>query len=215
MDRVEEYIESLFRQEQIPGREEFIDRTEWKDFVPVVDSDVARFLRVLLRIKKPMRILELGTSIGYSAANMALAAREYGGSIVTVEYDPKAAAQARQNFRRTGVDPVVEIREGDALEVLPSFADGSFGLVFLDLDKRLYPRLLPECVRVLSPGGVLLADDALFPVMDLEEEWRDLVPPMEEFNRLVSAAPELEGTLLPIGDGLIVAAKKDEERSSL
>ena len=215
MDRVEAYIESLFRQEQIPGREEFIDRTEWKDFVPVVDSDVARFLRVLLRIKKPMRILELGTSIGYSAANMALAAREYGGSIVTVEYDPKAAAQARQNFRRTGVDSVVEIREGDALEVLPSFANGSFGLVFLDLDKRLYPRLLPECVRVLSPGGVLLADDALFPVMDLEEQWRDLVPPMEEFNRLISAAPELEGTLLPIGDGLIVAAKKDEERSSL
>lgn len=215
MDRAEEYIESLFPPEQIPGRQEFIDRTEWKDFVPVVDGDVARFLRVLLRIKKPMRILELGTSIGYSAANMALAAREYGGNVVTVEYDPKAAAQARENFRRTGVDSVVEIREGNALELLPSFADGSFGLVFLDLDKRLYPRLLPGCIRVLSPGGVLLADDALFPVMDLEEQWRDLVPPVEEFNRLISAAPELEGTLLPVGDGLIVAAKKEKERSSL
>ena len=94
-------------------------------------------------------------------------------------------------------------------EILPSLPDSSFDLVFQDADKRLYASLLPECVRVLKPGGVFLADDALFPAMDLEEKWRDLIRPMEEFDRTAASSPELTSTLLPIGDGLFVAVKKD------
>ena len=209
MEKAEEYIESLYGGKQALGRREFIEKTNWKDFIPVVDDGVARFLRVILAVKKPDRILEIGTSIGYSAANMALAAREYGGRIITLECDPKAAAQARENFVRAGVDSVIEIREGDVREILPSLPDSSFDLVFQDADKRLYASLLPECVRVLKPGGVFLADDALFPAMDLEEKWRDLIRPMEEFDRTAASSPELTSTLLPIGDGLFVAVKKD------
>lgn len=203
------FIESLYRQRESLTKEEFIRKTSWKDFIPVVDDDVARFLRFLLTLKKPKRILEIGTSIGYSATNLALAAREYGGSIVTLEYDPKAASQAKGNFRRAGVDSIIEIREGDARETLPALASGSFDLVFQDADKRLYSELLPECIRVLAPGGVFLADDALFPVMDLDEKWHDLIQPIEEFDRTLSAHPGLVSTLLPIGDGLIAAVKKD------
>lgn len=204
-----QFIGSLYRQKEVLTKDEFVRLTNWKDFIPVVDDDVARFLRLILMIKKPKRILEIGTSIGYSATNMALSAQEYGGRIVTLEYNPKAAAQARENFRRAGVGSVIEIREGDALEILPSLDSGSFDLVFQDADKRLYSRLLPECVRILAPGGVFLADDALFPVMDLDEKWLDLIHPMEEFDRKIAASPELLSTLLPIGDGLIAAVKKD------
>lgn len=207
--RTGEFIESLYRRTETLTKDEFIRLTDWKDFIPVVDDDVARFLRLVLAMKKPKRILEIGTSIGYSATNLALAAREYGGHIVTLEYDPKAAAQARENFQRSGVESVIEIREGDALDILPKLSSGSFDLVFQDADKRLYSRLLPECVRVLAPGGVFLADDALFPVMDLDEKWHDLIQPVEEFDRMISGAPELVSTLLPIGDGLICAVKKD------
>ena len=210
-EKTGEWIESLYRQKETLTKEDFIRLTDWKDFIPVVDDDVARFLRLLLTMKKPKRILEIGTSIGYSATNMALSAREFGGRIVTLEYDPKAAAQAERNFRRAGVDSVIEIRQGDALEILPKLADDSFDLVFQDADKRLYSHLLPDCIRVLAPGGVFLADDALFPAMELDEKWRDLIPPVEEFDRRIAASPELVSTLLPIGDGLICAVKKTEK----
>ncbi|QAT48308.1 O-methyltransferase [Caproiciproducens sp. NJN-50] len=208
-EKAGEFIESLYRRKETLTKDEFVRLTEWKDFIPVVDDDVARFLRLVLAMKKPKRILEIGTSIGYSATNMALAAREYGGRIITLENDPKAAAQARENFRRAGVDSVAAVREGDALYLLPALGSGSFDLVFQDADKRLYSRLLPECIRVLAPGGIFLADDALFPAMDLDEKWQDLVAPMEKFDRQVAASPELVSTLLPIGDGLICAVKKD------
>lgn len=169
---------------------------------------MARFLRLLLWMKKPEKILEIGTSIGYSATSMALVAGKYGGHITTVEYDPRAVRQATQNFDRAGVQSLIDIREGDALKILPTLADSSCDLVFQDVDKRLYEKLLPDCIRVLKPGGIFLADDALFPVMDLDPKWHDLIEPVDRFNRLVSDSPELESTLLPIGDGVLFAIKK-------
>lgn len=76
------------------------------------------------------------------------------------------------------------------------------------MDKRLYPVLLKDCIRILRSGGVFIADDALFPVMELDIKWNDLVESINEFDRLVAASPDLESTLLPIGDGMIMAVKK-------
>jgi len=139
---------------------------------------------------------------------MALVARRYGESIFTVEFDSGVAGQAQKNFEAAGVDDVVHLIHGDALEIVPGFPDESFDMVFQDVDKRLYPTLLDDCIRVLRPGGILIGDDALFPVMNLDEKWSDQVSPMDEFNQKVVSSPELESTLLPIGDGMMLAIKR-------
>ena len=207
-ERYQTYIENLYTVTASVQRNDFVSKTGWKDFVPVVDDDAARFLQLILRMKKPKHILEIGTSIGFSTTCMALTAREYGGTITTIEFDPTAAEQAQSNFARSGVDDAIQILVGDARQLVPGFSDGSFDLIFQDVDKRLYPYLLNDCIRILKPGGVFVADDALFPVMDLDAKWNDLVEPMSQFNGLVAASPELNSTLLPIGDGMMVAVKK-------
>ncbi|WMJ90432.1 O-methyltransferase [Anaerocolumna sp. MB42-C2] len=208
LEKYQAYIEDLYNVKSSLTRKDFINKTGWKEFVPVVDDDAARFLQLILQMKKPKHILEIGTSIGFSATSMALTAREYGGTITTIEFDNTAAVQARRNFERSGVDNIIEILFGDACQIVPSFSDDTFDFIFQDADKRLYPDLLKDCIRILKPGGVFVADDALFPVMELDPKWNNLVKPMSKFNRLVAEAPNLESTLLPIGDGMIVAIKK-------
>ena len=208
LEKYRAYIEDLYDVKGSMKRKEFVNKTGWKDFVPVVDDDAARFLQLILQMKKPKHILEIGTSIGFSTTSMALTAREYGGTITTIEFDNTAAEQAKRNFARSGVDDIIQIKFGDARQIVPSFLDNSFDFIFQDVDKRLYPVLLQDCIRILNSGGVFIADDALFPIMELDERWNDQVEPMREFNRLVAASPDLESTLLPIGDGMIVAVKK-------
>lgn len=206
--RYQNYIEGLYREDDSIKRRCFIDKTGWKDFVPVVDDDVARFLRLMLQIKKPMKILEIGTSIGFSTTSMALIAKDYGGTITTIEYDKIAYEQANTNFMKSGVDHVVDIIYGDAREIIPSFADNSFDFIFQDVDKRLYPELLQECIRVLKAGGIFIADDTLFPVMTLDNKWKNQIEPINTFNHLVAGTVQLDSTLLPIGDGIMVSVKK-------
>lgn len=208
LGKYQAYIEELYSVKGSLRRKEFISKTSWKDFVPVVDDDAARFLQLLLQMKKPKRILEIGTSIGFSATSMAHTVQAYGGTITTIEFDQNACEQAKQNFIHAGVEKSVKVLYGDASEIVPGFSDCSFDFIFQDVDKHLYPKLLPDCIRILKPSGVFVADDALFPVMELDAKWNDQVEPIQEFNRLVANSPELESTLLPIGDGMVVAVKR-------
>jgi predicted O-methyltransferase YrrM len=173
----------------------------------VIDEDVARCLTLLLRLARPARVLEIGTSIGYSTTTMARVVSAYGGKIATIEYDRTVAAQAWKNFERAGLSGCIDLLVGDAREIVPRLEAG-FDFIFMDVEKRLYPELLPDCVRLLRTGGILSAEDTLFPAMHLPAQWQEMIPPLDEFNRLVCAHPELESTLLPIGDGLTVAVKK-------
>lgn len=208
LEKYQAYIEDLYRVKSSLRREEFVNKTSWKDFVPVIEDDAARFLQLMLQMKKPKNILEIGTSIGFSATTMALAARKYGGKITTVEFDKTAAEQAKRNFERSGVDDIIQIKFGDACQIVPGFQDSSFDLVFQDVDNRLYPVLFKDCIRILKTGGIFIADDTLFPAMELDDKWNDQVEPIRRFNCLVADSPELDSTLLPIGDGIIVAVKK-------
>ena len=162
----------------------------------------------MLQMKKPNNILEIGTSIGFSATSMALTAREYGGKITTIEFDRVAAEQAKHNFVRSGVDNIVQIKLGDARQIVPDFPESSFDLIFQDVGKKLYPVLLKDCIRILKTGGIFMADDALFPAMELDPRWNDQVESMRKFSHLIADAPDLESTLLPIGDRMVIAVKK-------
>lgn len=106
--KVNNYIEELYSSTNKINRKTYQDMTELKDFIPVVDDDVARYLKVLIMIKRPKRILEIGTSIGYSTTSMAEAVKSFGGKITTVEYDEKVAKQAKDNFERTGVSVITK-----------------------------------------------------------------------------------------------------------
>lgn len=121
LDDYRNYIEALYKSKTSLQRRQFIETTGWTDFVPVVDNDAARFLRVILHMNHPKRILEIGTSIGFSATSMALVARRYGGSIFTVEFDSDVARQAQKNFKTAGVGDTVHVINGDATQVVPAF----------------------------------------------------------------------------------------------
>lgn len=95
-ERYDSYIENLYQTKNTLRRKDFIERTGWRDFVPVVDDDAARFLQLVLQLKKPLSILEIGTSLGFSTTSMALTAKRYGGKIITVEFDQNVADQAQK-----------------------------------------------------------------------------------------------------------------------
>jgi predicted O-methyltransferase YrrM len=201
-----DYVASLYSHQTM--RADYLRQTELEEFIPVVDEDVARLLQVLLYLTEARAVLEIGTSVGYSTVSMAKAVKELGGRVVTIEYDEEVAQQAQVNFQRAGVSDNIQLLIGDARTLIPELQDGSFDFIFLDVDKRLYPPLLPHCVRLLKEKGLLVAEDTLFPVIELDPKWRHLIPAIEEFNRLVARHEELESTILPVGDGMTLAVKR-------
>ena len=210
------YIDTLYENDEA-FKKNYLESTELKKFGTVVDSDVSRMMQILIRLVRPQKILEIGTSIGYSTVSMADIAKEYGGKITTIEYDEQSAQQAIKNFRHAGVAEFIEVIIGDAKEIIPTLNE-SYDLIFQDVgDKTLYPVLLDNLVTLLKPGGVFLAEDSLFPVMDVtvsKPEDSDQVTRMkrsfeslDEFNRMIAHSPFLRSTILPIGDGLTIGIK--------
>ncbi|WP_027626138.1 O-methyltransferase [Clostridium lundense] len=206
-NKINLYIDNLYEQNAELTKKEFINNIKLKDFIPIVDDDVIRFLKLVVQATKPRRILEIGTSIGYSTIYMAKIVKEYGDKIITIECDEKIAAQAKQNFINAGVADFIELKIGDAKEILPNIKD-EFDLIFQNADKKLYSLLFNDCLKILKTGGLLVAEDTLFPVLDLDAKWHDLIKTIEQFNQMVVNCPNLESTLLPIGKGVIIAVKK-------
>ncbi|GBG56574.1 O-methyltransferase [Sporomusaceae bacterium FL31] len=209
-EKVSAYIESLYQKRKLTQKQ-YTEDTELKDFGPVVDDDVARMLQVLITMAKPRRILEIGTSIGFSTVSMANVIRPYGGTIVTIEMDAEVAKQAAKNFEREGVKEQIELKIGEARAIISGMSE-KFDLIFQDVgDKKLYGEMIADYIRLLKPGGLLVAEDTLFPVFDFGSEYGDLTQMCESldtFNKKIADCPQFESTLLPIGDGLTVAVKK-------
>lgn len=209
------YINTLYSSDEA-NRRDYIEATKLRKFGTVVDSDVSRMMKLLIRLARPQRILEIGTSIGYSTLSMGSIVKEYGGKIITIEYDEQSAKQAIKNFKLAGIAELIEVKIGDAMEIVPAI-EGGFDLIFQDVgDKGLYPILLNHLVNLLNPGGILLAEDALLPFVNIDtsklnnfnqERWDNRKKSLEEFNMMIASCPYLESTLLPIGDGLTMAIK--------
>ena len=168
----------------------------------------ARTLQLLVRAAGVRRAVEVGTLAGYSAIWIARALPD-GGSLVTLEIDPAHAAVARESLEDAGVADRVEVRVGAAAELLGALGpDGSFDLAFVDADKERYGEYVEHAARLLRPGGLLVADNALWKGRVTDPGSDPLAAAIDRFNRKVAADPRFEATILPVGDGLLVGVRR-------
>ncbi len=159
-----------------------------------VEPETAELLGVLIRAAGARRILELGTSNGYSTIWLADAAQSTGGHVLSVELDPGRTELARANLAAAGLEDRVELRTEDAGAVLAGADDGAWEFVFLDAERPAYPGYLPDLVRTLAPRGVLAIDNVLSHAHELVE-----------FTALIEREPRLTQTVVPVGAGLRLA----------
>ena len=208
-ERIVSYIRSLEKPEK--GIIEEIEREALDTYVPIIRKETQSFLKVLLTIKKPVRVLEIGTAIGFSAILMC----EYlpaEAQITTIENYEKRIPIARENFRRAGREGQITLIEGDALEVMKTLG-GSYDLIFLDAAKGQYIRYLPEVVRLLDREGVLLADNVLKGGEVIESRFaverrnRTIHGRMREFLYELKHHERLLTSILPLGDGVALSVK--------
>ena len=161
-----------------------------------VEPETAELLGVLVRSMGAERVLEIGTSNGYSTIWLADAAEAVGGSVVSLEIEAERTAAALDNLTQAGVSEFVELRTQDAAEALAAFGDDAFDLVFLDAERREYASYWPDLVRVLRPRGLLVVDNTLSHAKELVE-----------FSELVYSDESLTSTLVTVGSGVLLVVK--------
>ena len=210
-DRMITYIHSLEGPES-PLLEQ-IEKEAMDTYVPIIRKETQSFLKVVLMMKQPSRILEIGTAIGFSALLMS----EYmpkDGRITTIEKYEKRIPIARENFRRAGKEGQITLIEGDALEVMRTL-DEPYDLIFMDAAKGQYIHYLPEAVRLLSDGGVLISDnvlqdgDVIESRFAVERRNRTIHSRMREYLYELKHHGQLTTSILPLGDGVAISVKKE------
>ena len=173
--------------------------------VPVIRKSMQSLLKFLLAYAKPKKILEVGTAIGFSALLMSEYAPK-GCHITTIEKYEKRIPVAMENFKRAGKDKDITLIEGDATEVLKTL-EGTYDMVFMDAAKGQYIHFLPEVLRLLSPGGLLISDNVLQDGDIIESRFavtrrnRTIHARMREYLYELKHNPRLETVILPVGDG--------------
>ncbi len=194
---------------------ETIEREARADDVPIIRREMQSFLKVLLLLKKPANILEVGTAVGFSALLMS----EYipaGSRITTIENYGKRIPVARNNFRRAGKENRITLIEGDAAEVLKTL-EGPYDFIFMDAAKGQYIHFLPEIMRLLPPGGCLVSDnvmqdgDVIESRFAVERRNRTIHARMREYLYELKHHEKLETSVIPLGDGVAVSVKKKSD----
>ena len=215
-DRIVSYIHSL----ETSNSEilEKIEKSAIADNVPIIRKEMESFLRVMLTVKQPLNVLELGCAVGYSAILMSEYLPE-GGHITTIENYEKRIQQAKINISEAGADGKITLLEGDAMEVMADLESETYDFVFMDAAKAQYINFLPEVLRLMKPGAILIADNVLQDGDIIESRYgivrrnRTIHSRMREYMYQVKLMDELETTIVPIGDGITMSVKKtDKER---
>ena len=208
-ERMLDYILSLDKDESPLVRT--IEQEAVRDYVPIIRKESRNLLRVLLKIKKPGAVLEVGTAIGFSAVLMGECLPE-SSHITTIEKYEKRIPIARENFRRAGMEKKISLLEGDAADVLKEL-EGSYDFIFMDAAKGQYIHFLPEVLRLLAPGGILVSDNVLQDGDVVESRYavvrrnRTIHSRMREYLWTLKHMDGQETIVLPIGDGMTVSVK--------
>ena len=212
-ERMVTFINSM--EEDLPPLLGEIEREALSDEVPIIRKDMQGFMRFLIKTKKPLRILEVGTATGFSALLMA----EYmpaGAKITTIEKYEKRIPVAKKNFERAGKSDAITLLEGDATDILPALTEG-YDFIFMDAAKGQYLNFLPGAVRLLTPGGTLLTDNVLQDGDIIESRYgvcrrnRTIHARMREYLYELKHHPLLDTVILTVGDGAAVSVKKEND----
>lgn len=180
--------------------------------VPIIRKEAGEFIKLLLMIKKPKRILEIGTAVGFSAIFMSRFLVD-GGHITTIENYEKRIVAARKNIKMAGAEDVITLLEGDANDILDELS-GSYDMIFMDAAKGQYGNFFEKSVRLLEKDGVLLCDNVLQDGDVLESRYavtrrnRTIHSRMREYLYEIKHHPELETAILNIGDGMSLSIRK-------
>ena len=161
-----------------------------------ITRDTGEFLSVLVRATAARRVLEIGTSNGYSTLWLAEAANATRGSVTTVEFSEYKVGLASATFARSGLSALISLVHDDAGRVLQQAEEHAFDFIFLDAERSEYPGWWPQLRRVLRPGGLLVVDNAI-----------SHVDQMASFIALVKAGPHFATSLVPVGNGEFLAVK--------
>jgi predicted O-methyltransferase YrrM len=178
------------------GREHDAQQEDRLDRLRNVEPETAELLGVLVRSMRARRVLEVGTSNGYSTIWLADAADAVDGAVVSLEIESERTTQALANVTRAGVKHAVDLRTQDAGEALAGYDDASWDLIFLDAERPQYVRYWPELLRVLVPCGLLVVDNALSHAKELVD-----------FSELVYGTEGVTSTLLTVGAGALLIVK--------
>jgi predicted O-methyltransferase YrrM len=208
-ERMVSYINSLDM-----GNTPFLDHLEKEareNYVPIIRREMQSFLKVILAVKQPKKILEVGTAVGFSTLFMS----EYGPSdcrITTIENYEKRIPIARANFAKAGKEEQITLLEGDAREILQRL-EGSYDFIFMDAAKGQYIHFLPDVLRLLEKGGILISDNVLQDGDIIESRYiverrnRTIHRRMRDYLYELKHEERLETAVLPLGDGVTISTK--------
>ena len=208
-ERMTAYINSLD-----PGNTPFLNELEQKaldTYVPIVRKEMQSFLKVMLSIIRPEKILEVGTAIGFSTLLMC----EYNPAachITTIENYPVRITIARENFKKAGREEQITLLEGDATEILKELND-SYDFIFMDAAKGQYIHFLPDILRLMKKGSVLISDNVLQDGDIVESRFlverrnRTIHKRMREYLYELKHNEQLMTSVVPLGDGITISVK--------
>ncbi len=200
-----------------PGNTPYLEQLEREAHlgrVPIIRRQTQSAIKVILKMKQPVAILEIGTAIGFSSIFMCTYSYAH---VTTIENYRKRIPIAEEHFKESGYADRITFLKGDAGEILPTL-DGTYDLIFMDAAKGQYIEWLPLVLRLLKTGGVLLSDnvlqdgDLLKSRYAVERRNRTIHKRMRDYLHAVTKNEQLTTTVLPVGDGLAVSVKQSLER---
>ena len=192
-----------------------IEREAKADLVPVIRREMQSFLKVLLAIHRPLRVLEVGTAVGFSALLFC----EYGPEnmqVTTIEKYEKRIPIARENFRRAGRENQITLLEGDATDILKELQE-PYDLIFMDAAKGQYIHFLDDVLRLMKPGSILISDNVLQGGDIIESHYaverrnRTIYKRMREYLYELKHNDKLLTSVIPLGDGVTVSVRKEDK----
>ncbi len=186
---------------------EIIKKKALNEHIPIIMDDTLEVMEKYLTKLQPKKILEIGTAVGYSAMCFSEFLAE-DGVIDTIERDEDRIKEAKENFKKVGVEDKINLYEGDAVEILPTL-NKKYDAVFIDAAKGKYPFFLKESLRMLNTHGIIFADNILYKGYVMSDynkhKQRTAVRNLREYIKEVSENPNLETEILEVGDGLAIS----------
>ncbi|OTN76057.1 O-methyltransferase [Enterococcus sp. 8G7_MSG3316] len=201
-------------QKQLPGELGKIEQDAHEKEVPIIPHETVVFMQFLLGQLKPQAILEIGTAIGFSSSLMANIVKN--SHITTIDRFDVMIRKAKETYARLDNEDQITLLEGQAADILPTLS-GPYDFIFMDSAKSKYIEFLPECLRLLRKGGVLMVDDIfqagtiLQPTEEIPRGQRAIHRKLNLFLDTVMTHPQLTSTLVPLGDGVILITKETEQ----